>query len=416
MARQKKVSLKIYPNFSKKSRKNGRIPLYLKLTHEQKKAEYRLDPAYDLTEENVSLWDKELMRMRGKRKDDINEYLDSIAARYTEIRKKENFNAPDNLESLLIEILGKKNVILKTTLIQFLDQYQTRCVESRPDNKEGTKKNYRKAFTHFRNFLKQANLEEIGLEDFKYGHAKDFFTYMISDNVSNSPVSASSNIKKIKAFFNDSIRHERITRNPFEGVKLYARSEHKTPSLTTYQLGILLHCEKVRKNDSLSFYLDIFEFGCYTGLSFINIVALEQSMLFPLADGRLKLDTRRKKTGEHILQVIPEPAHRIIKKYSGTGLDGKIFPRIINETMNLKLKIIGALAGLNIKLSTKVSRTTCNQLLNNVGGFDPLYKKAFLGWSNFSNIQDVYTDYSDEILIKNTERIESYLKQNDIYL
>ena len=69
-------------------------------------------------------------------------------------------------------------------------------------------------------------------------------------------------------------------------------------------------------------------------------------------------------------------------------------------------------AGINIKLSTKISRTSCKQLIDNVGYFDIVYKRAYFGWSSRSDIMSVYTTIVDEVLLKNTERVEAFLFSN----
>jgi hypothetical protein len=115
-----------------------------------------------------------------------------------------------------------------------------------------------------------------------------------------------------------------------------------------------------------------------------------------------------------IVQILPAPAQRIMEKYSTLRQQGqvKVFPSFCNETFNIKLKEIAAHAGLNINLTTKISRTTCNQIVVNTGQFDLIYKRAYMGWSNSNDIQDVYTTLVDDVLLQNTLRLEAYLMNN----
>ena len=133
--------------------------------------------------------------------------------------------------------------------------------------------------------------------------------------------------------------------------------------------------------------------------------------MLPVFDGRIKYDNFRSKTGKTIIQIIPTAAQKIIEKYSGMSNDG-IFPKFWSQTFNDKLKIISGIIGLNIGLTSKVARTSCNQMLINVGGFDSVYKRAYLGWSNNSDISSVYTTIVDDILLRNTLNIETYLENN----
>ena len=141
---------------------------------------------------------------------------------------------------------------------------------------------------------------------------------------------------------------------------------------------------------------------------------LDTEVLFPIFDRRLKLDTMRRKTGKVTVMIVPKPAQKIIERYFdiSSGSSGLIFPRVTGETINIKLKNVGAYAGMNVSLSTKIGRTTCNQLINNTGYWDTVYKRFYMGWSNNADISEVYTTIDDNVLLKNTERLESLLLSN----
>jgi hypothetical protein len=131
----------------------------------------------------------------------------------------------------------------------------------------------------------------------------------------------------------------------------------------------IIECDAIANNPDLLNYRDLFLFGCFTGLSCISIINLASNVLYPIFNNRIKLDTLRDKTGKLIVQIIPAPAQRIMEKYSNLRQHGqvKVFPTFCNETFNIKLKEIAAHAGLNINLTTKISRTTCNQIVVNTG-------------------------------------------------
>jgi len=287
-------------------------------------------------------------------------------------------------------------------------------IEPSNERKEGTKRNYRKAMKHFLGFLKSEKLEDMPLPDFKYSHANAFKNYMMSEEVNNSAVSASSNVRRIKTMFNEAINFDLITKNPFKGVKMTYVGDAKTPSLSTEQVKAIIMCPEVLADPSLKFYRDMFLFGCFTGLSCISIQNLNTGILSILKDGNLKLDTRREKTNSPIVQIIPKVAQEIIFRYCDFNQGGRVqvFPKFVNEVFNHKLKVIGALLKLNINLSTKISRTTCAQMLVNVRYIDPVYKNYFMGWSNTGQIADVYQTLNDDVLVENAEMINEYLVNN----
>ena len=410
MKRQKNVSLKLYPNILKKQARTDKIPMYLKLVFNKSKVETRLHSDYDITD--ISFWDKEFMQFRGDKYLETNKKLIQIRSNFNNYMLLHNHTLKHSLSDLVNILLERGNVSQESTVIGYCNYYITKRVE--PSNKigAGTKVNYKKAFTHFKKFLEKEKLSKIPIKEFKYRNAVDFEIYLGKD-ANNKPTSITANIQKIKKIFHEAMHEEIIDKDPFKGLKLIYHSKDKTPSLTINQVKQILDCKEISCNPRLTFYRDLFLFGCFTGLSVINMKCLTNSSISPLQNGRHKLDTSRIKTGELILQILPEPAVKIIEKYSTLiHSSNNIFPKFHESTFNKKLEVISAYAKINFKLTTKISRTTCNQILINVGGINQVYERAYMGWSNLADIRSVYTTLEDDILIRNTENIESYLFSN----
>ena len=414
MKKQKNVSLKVYPNRIKQNKTTGNCPVYLKLTYSGQKVETRLDASLDLTSSELHLWDEMLMRVRTK-DSTLNNYIHVVEQRFAAYNIEHNYQLKHPLKNLLDTILGREEEMAsKTTVHSFCKNYIDKNVNLSNEITKGTKTNYHKAFNHFSSFLSNHKMMDCSIADFKYNHAVDFKLYMGSPEVNNSAVSTSSNIRRIKTMFNEAINLDLIVKNPFDKIKMVYRSKEKTPCLTINQVKQIIACDAIANNPDLLYYRDLFLFGCFTGLSCISIINLATNVLFPIYTNRIKLDTLRDKTGKMIVQIRPSPAQRIMEKYSTLRQQGrvKVFPTFCNETFNIKLKEIAAHAGLNINLTTKISRTTCNQIVVNTGQFDLIYKRAYMGWSNSNDIQDVYTTLVDDVLLQNTLRLEAYLINN----
>lgn len=414
MKKQKNVSLKVYPNRIKQNKTTGNCPVYLKLTYNGQKVETRLDASLDLTSTELPLWDEMLMRVRTK-DSTLNNYIHVVEQRFAAYNIENNYQLRHPLKHLLDTILGREEILVnKITTHSFCKSYIEKNVNLSNEITKGTKTNYNKAFKHFSNFLSSHKLMDCSIGDFKYNHAVDFKLYMGSPEVHNCPVSTSSNIRRIKTMFYEAINLDLIVKNPFDKIKMVYRSKEKTPCLTINQVKQIIECDAIANNPDLLYYRDLFLFGCFTGLSCISIINLASNVLFPIFNNRIKLDTLRDKTGKLIVQIIPAPAQGIMEKYSNLRQHGqvKVFPTFCNETFNIKLKEIAAHAGLNINLTTKISRTTCNQIVVNTGQFDLIYKRAYMGWSNSNDIQDVYTTLVDDVLLQNTLRLEAFLMNN----
>lgn len=383
------------------------------MTYHGKKVETRFPDLYDISSEELDLWDKYFMRIRGK-DCPTNDYLNKIQTAWNNYCYQNNFIPKHSLNQIVDIILERNQPDALLTALKYCTDYIEKHVEPSNTISEGTKKNYKKAFNHFSSFLTEKKYTKLSLIEFKHKHATEFKLYMGSETVNNCASSASSIIIKIKTMFKEAINEEIITKNPFANIKLTRRSEHKTACLTISQVKDIYANEEIAADNDLIYYRDLFLFSCYTGLSCTDIINLSATSLFPIFDNRLKLDTSRTKTKKLIVQIIPLPAQEIIEKYRVyIGRDDKnIFPTFCNETFNGKLKIIGAHAKININLSTKIARTTCNQILINTGGFNRIYERAYMGWSNLSDIQSVYTTLDDNVLLKNTVQIENYILTN----
>lgn len=415
MKKQTKANLSIYPNRAKKSAKTGRIPIYLKITYNNLKVETRLPKELDLTNTESAQWDDISRRVRTKSKNKLNDYLNAIESNWSKYMMQNNFVPKISLNDLIALITERVAPSKMQSIMEFIDTFSVQKVENDATKTLGTKVNYRKAIKHFKAYLKKEKNEHLLLTDFKYHNADKFNLYMCSPNgANNSPVSASTNVRRIKTIFEEAIKQEILSKNPFYGIKMILKSNNKTASLTINQVKQIITCEKITNNNKLVFYRDVYLFLCFTGMSYIDFQLLDSESISPIFNERLKIDTMRKKTGKTTIMILPKPAQKILEKYftPSKGLKSFVFPRITGETINIHLKLIGAYAGLNISLSTKIGRTTCNQLINNTGNWDNVYKRLYMGWSNNADISNVYTTIDDNVLLKNVENFEAFLSTN----
>lgn len=406
----------MYINTQKKSKISMKFPMYLKLVYDGKKVETRLPERYDVAQNELHLWDKAIMQFKSKQKDARNTDLKELQVRFEKYMRTNNDVIKHSLKELMAIILDKATLYKNWTVATYCDYYIENRVNRNIKLSNGTKINYLKATKHIKNFLSHSNLLQMPLEAFKHKEAVDFDIYMGSV-AKNAPSSTSTNIIRLKTMFSEAINEELITKNPFQKLKLTYRGMSKTPCLTIDQVKLLIGNEVINANNRLKFYADMFLFGCFTGLSVNDIISLSYDEISPIFKEKWKLDTIRNKTHHKkilIVQIMTEAAAHILHKYSckKTDYNSRVFPPFSADDFREKLKLIAAIIGLNTNLITKISRTTCNQLIINVGGFDQIYKRAFMGWSNLSDIQNVYTTMDDQILLNNTKRYNDYLYAN----
>ena len=89
----------------------------------------------------------------------------------------------------------------------------------------------------------------------------------------------------------------------------------------------------------------MFVFQTYTGLSYVDLVAFDATMIVEIK-GRKVYTGRRGKTSQQFLFLILEPAQKILDKYNGH------LPIISNVKYNEYLKALAVMAGIDKPLSS----------------------------------------------------------------
>ncbi len=414
-----KVNLTFYPNNGKKSARTGKTPIYLRL-YGAGKLEVRLNTLYDLSCEELPKWNEFSQRLDVK-DSDINTYLSEIAKRFKSLKNEALLNGS---QFSLLEI---RDAILKTadskkelTVSEYAKKYLIDDVETNKNRSEGTKKNYRNAINQLCQYLQYANKATYKLKDFDFEEADGFKKYLESaipsmpDKEINTEVSSSTKIKNVKPIFNRAVNEGLISKNPFERVKLKFESEELAFSLNIEQLKSIYDLD-FSNNNALEFAKDFLLFMCFTGLSYSDAIAFSMDYLSLRNDNKWLYDTSRNKTGKRVKQVIISYAQQIITKYLDKGFhypNNRVFPQLTGENINIKLKLVAALAGISENISTKTGRITCSELIEEAGLEEMLLVHSFMGWSNGKNIRRRYFSISYEKLLRFSQKFENYLSDN----
>ena len=100
-------------------------------------------------------------------------------------------------------------------------------------------------------------------------------------------------------------------------------------------------------NARLYIIRDLFLFSCYTGISYGDQCLLTKEDLLTDENGTLWIRTSRKKTKvEYGGPLLDIPLH-ILNKYRDLEPNGKLLPMYSNSDVNLSLKKIAAICGIN---------------------------------------------------------------------
>lgn len=109
----------------------------------------------------------------------------------------------------------------------------------------------------------------------------------------------------------------------------------------------------VFEKEALAKVRDVFCFACYTGLRYSDLRQLKKPNLKEDETGHFELHLVIEKTRVPLAIPLPEPALRILQRYSLPS--GHLLPVVSNQGMNVKIKEACRLAGINT-LFEKVSQ------------------------------------------------------------
>ena len=187
--------------------------------------------------------------------------------------------------------------------------------------------------------------------------------------------------------------------DPFgKGVRFLNRSTPRTIFLTRDEYDEFLQKALADRNDlAMKVTRELFIFSCETGLRFSDVLDLKWTHLKKDSKGVTYISKIQCKTKELVeIPLMSKWPKVLLAKYRNVSTGEHVFPRLSNNCVNRKLKMLAEKAGIGKRLSFHVARHTFASHLANAGV--PLYIVAkLLGDKSLDMVHRVYT---------NTERTE----------
>lgn len=284
----------------------------------------------------------------------------------------------------------------------FID-YINRRIEERTDIKASTKKSHRKILTSLMEFGKITTFNEL-----TKANIADYYEWMLSrditkldNNGTETTVKMSQQtvwgyMKILRTYIHDAILHEKIDKDPSQGIKVKRGNTEQTRWLSEEEIDMIE--KSVMPNGSLTRVRDLFIFSCYTGLAYsdlmdFNIEKIEE-------DGEDKyLYGHRKKTGEEYIVLILPQALQILEKYKYK------LPKYSNQQYNHRLKDVAKVVGIDKPISSHYGRHTAGMLFLNNGISIEVVAKV-LGHSTIRETQRVYASVLKKTVVKEMNKLK----------
>lgn len=199
--------------------------------------------------------------------------------------------------------------------------------------------------------------------------------------------------KRLKPYLRIALRHGLIKSDPYDLFKSPRGERGTVDYLTEVERDAI---DALHLDGMLDKARDLFIFSCYTGLSYADMAAWDDSLLVQ-GDGVTYIVGQRQKTGERYITVLPVRAREILKKWGGA------LPALSNQKCNMALKLIAAAAGIKKRVTLHMARHTfATWELHN--GIDIKTVSKTLGHSSVVSTE-IYAKSLDEDVKRSIEKL-----------
>jgi len=393
----------------RKERKQGSV--YIRITVDGDRCEFSSHLQLD-----KKVWDKQIGIMKGKTAIALhnNRMLDQIKGKligiYQDLRIREEFIDAKTIRDRYLGNNEKKNTLLK--LIDFHYESQKHTLSESTLKYYKTTKRYLIAFLQTKKKTQDIYLRQI---DYKFITEYEAFLRSYQPPSQSKRKLAHNTVMKLMSRFrtliNFAIKLEWMEHYPFRAYKLSYKQSTRTfldaRELKTIEL-------KQFSFERLQLAKDLFIFSCYTGLSFIDIVELEQEAIVKGIDGGQWIKMNRHKT-DNLLQIplLPEAA-LIVEKYNNHPISeyrGRIFPVPTNQKVNAYLKEIADICRIKKKLTFHMARHTFATTVTLSNGVPIETVSKILGHNKISTTQ-IYAKVVENKISEDMGMLRSKLSRN----
>ena len=272
--------------------KNGKAPLYARLTVNASRIEVSLKTLVEISDWNPS---KGLAKPKNEKAKELNSFLEQVRGQFGDCYKQLQ------LQKKIINAEAIKNLFLgneksEHTLCSLIEYHNTNM---KTVLSHGTLKNYFTTSKYLGKFLKaQHKTADIYLTDLNYQFISEFELFLRKHIPTDHQKKLQNNgvmkhLERLRKMVRLAVKMEWISKNPFENYQLKFQKVERS-YLTDTELSSIE--DKEFTIERLVWVRDLFVFSCYTGLAYIDTMKLSPSNIVRGIDGEYWLITSRKKT------------------------------------------------------------------------------------------------------------------------
>lgn len=356
-----------------------------------------------------SLWLTKAGKVKGRASEaeEINPQLDEIRTRinnhYYRILREDDFVTAEKVRNAFLGIGVMENCILKD--FQNMNREFGEMVKKNLRS-QSTYTKYLTVYKHLETFMwEKKKRTDMAYKELTKDFIDDFDSYLRNEK----GLSANTlwiYTMPVLSLTDKAWRRGIIPTDPFSEYQL-EMEETDRGYLTEEEIRTIANATFKSKQACL--VRDMFLFGCFTGLSYIDIKTLTYDKIQRMDfDGEEWIITRRTKTRVSSNVPLMEIAKELIERYKGLAEDDFVFPMPSNGTCNNQLKKIAMACGINKEVSFHLSRHTfaTTVYLCNGGTIEALSK--ILGHKHISTTQ-IYAVMTNKMVSSDFRSISANL-------
>lgn len=334
-----------------KQNKKGLSPIEVSITTNGKRIYFSTGKHVPATD-----WNKEKQAVKGKSEEAqlINGYLiqlrNKIYQKEIELLQKGYLITAELLKEAITD---KVEALNEKTLLDVLNEHNTeRKAMVGKTVAPATYWVFEYTGRLFKEFIqKKYERKDLYLREINLGFIQGFHAYLLGEKKMGQN-SCTKHLKFLKKLLNLAVANSYIFYNPVNAYKV-EREPVEVDFLDEEELRKIINFDTPLPR--LERAKDMFLFGCFTGLSYIDIKTLTPEHFEKDSAGRIWIKKRRVKTG--VLSRIPllPIAKLILDKYKGGK---KLLPIQDPADINKYLKDIAILCGINKRICFHTSRHT----------------------------------------------------------
>jgi len=338
--------------YKSKLNKKGECPIKCRLTYLKERKQFSTGLFV-----NPKCWNSKKQKVLDdtEQSDYLNKQLSLIISKINQAFlllqiQQENFDVID-----VYNIYLGKHLPKETKVIEYFDIFlkkMERLVGI--EIKLATLNKYEKVNDHVEDFiLWKYHKKDILLTSIKPMFLDDL-SYYLKVEKHHQQVTVNKILQRFKRVVKEALSEQIIDYNPFLLHKP-KKVLKKVIFLSQEELDLLKGYKF--NQPRLQLVKDLFIFSCYTGLAYGEIKVLSKKHIVKGFDGQLWIEMIREKTQKEVSIPILSIALELIDKYREDDVE-EVFPVMSNQRYNSYLKEIGAILGVEKKLTTHTARKT----------------------------------------------------------